>query len=233
MAAMNTLSRKQTTKNTRFKVVLRASTLTLLLVFLAACGSQRPAVVTVKQRAAVSGAKAPDLVAVKAKPEPRKSAKPTNQETAVTHDDAAVELVAKTAATTASATALTIEERAIEAAETYLGVRYRYAGTSHSGIDCSGLMNQVYEELGVSIPRTSGGIMNITAPVLLNHAQPGDFVFFATGRSRARVSHVGMVTRVVNGDVEFIHASTSQGVIKSMLSERYWNNAFLRAGRIE
>jgi cell wall-associated NlpC family hydrolase len=42
-----------------------------------------------------------------------------------------------------------------------------------------------------------------------------------------------MVTRVVNGDVEFIHASTSQGVIKSMLSERYWNNAFLRAGRIE
>jgi cell wall-associated NlpC family hydrolase len=210
-----------------------ASTLTLLLVFLAACGSQRPAVVTVKQRAAVSEAKAPDLVAVKAKPEPRKSAKPTNQETAVTRDDAAVELVAKTAVTTASATALTIEERAIEAAETYLGVRYRYAGTSHSGIDCSGLMNQVYEELGVSIPRTSGGIMNITAPVLLNHAQPGDFVFFATGRSRARVSHVGMVTRVVNGDVEFIHASTSQGVIKSMLSERYWNNAFLRAGRIE
>ena len=217
-------------------MVLRASTLALLLVVLTACGSQRPAVVTVKKRAAVPEAKASDLVTVKAKPEPRKTVKPQpkNQQMAITSDGEAVaESIAKTAVTIASATALTIEERAIEAAETYLGVRYRYAGTTRSGIDCSGLMNQVYKELGLSIPRTSGGIMNVTAPVLLDHTQPGDFVFFATGRSRARVSHVGMVTRVVNGDVEFIHASTSQGVIKSMLSEHYWNNAFLRAGRIE
>jgi cell wall-associated NlpC family hydrolase len=58
----------------------------------------------------------------------------------------------------------------------------------------------------------------------------GDLVFFVTrGRS---ISHVGLVTEVSNGDVKFIHSSTSQGVIVSSLSEDYWAKRFTHASRV-
>jgi cell wall-associated NlpC family hydrolase len=242
MGLLNTLSRKQTTETTSSMYMLRAASLAVLLLLFTACGSQKPAVVTVKKRAQTEAAKPSpvaakaDLVAVKAKPEPRKTPKPQPKKAETTPAITATSTQvadAKKAAELPKQTALSPGELAIEAAETYLGVRYRYAGNTRNGIDCSGLMNEAYKEIGVSIPRTSGGIMSATDAILLDHVEPGDFVFFATGRSKARVSHVGMVTRVIDGDVEFIHSSTSQGVIKSMLSESYWNNAFLRAGRLE
>ncbi|WP_390455719.1 NlpC/P60 family protein, partial [Chryseobacterium sp. Alg-005] len=34
------------------------------------------------------------------------------------------------------------------------------------------------------------------------------------------------------GEVKFIHASTSKGVIISSLNEKYWNKAYLHAQRI-
>lgn len=235
MMVRQLLSRKRTLKNPSSKKIQSFLALSLLLVFLASCSSQRPAVVTVKKREATTVTKAPDLAVVKAKPEPRKAPKPQPAKVGLPVEKQETLTTEESSLTTKSTKLedLTIEELAIEQAETYLGVRYRYAGNSRAGIDCSGLMHESFKFAGITIPRTSGGIMNATEPILLDHTKPGDFVFFATGRGRARVSHVGLVTRVLNGDVEFIHASTSQGVIKSLLSENYWNNAFLRAGRLD
>lgn len=249
---LNMLSRKQNNNGPAASIMGRLSTFLMVLFVLASCASQRPAVVTVKKRTPETAAatakadkalvaKAPELKAVKAKPEPRMDSKSKPALASSSPSKEVTEVIKNVdgkAAKTATKkieeeAALTLGEQAIEAAETYLGTRYRYAGNSYSGIDCSGLMKQAYESAGVEIPRTSGGIMSATDAVLLDHVVPGDFVFFATGRGRARVSHVGLVTRVVDGDVEFIHASSSQGVIKSMLSESYWSNAFLRAGRLE
>lgn len=49
----------------------------------------------------------------------------------------------------------------------------------------------------------------------------------------AKVSHVGIVHTIeTNGEIKFIHASTSKGVIISSLNETYWNKSFLFAKRI-
>ena len=61
---------------------------------------------------------------------------------------------------------------------------------------------------------------------------PFYLLFFATSRG-SRVSHVGIVHDVKgSGEVTFIHASTSKGVIISSIKEKYWNNAYLHATRV-
>jgi len=59
-----------------------------------------------------------------------------------------------------------------------------------------------------------------------------DLQFFETRKNSRKVNHVGIVTDVINDDVEFIHASTSKGVMYSKLKERYWYFAFVQARRV-
>ena len=56
----------------------------------------------------------------------------------------------------------------------------------------------------------------------------GDLVFFATKKGGSRVGHVGIYI----GDGEFIHSSSSRGVIVSNLSEPYYKSHFYSAGRV-
>ena len=60
------------------------------------------------------------------------------------------------------------------------GDALRLGGTSPSGFDCSGLVQYVYGQLGVSLPRTSEEQAEVGTPVAsLAAAQPGDLLFFA------------------------------------------------------
>ncbi|WP_435524963.1 C40 family peptidase [Chryseobacterium indoltheticum] len=68
--------------------------------------------------------------------------------------------------------------------------------------------------------------------MILKTVKPGDLLFFATSGG-SRVSHVGIVYTIENdGEIKFIHASTSKGVIISSLNEKYWNKAYLHAQRV-
>jgi cell wall-associated NlpC family hydrolase len=112
----------------------------------------------------------------------------------------------------------------------YKGTRYRMGGMSTSGIDCSGLMVCTFKELDINLPRTSSEQARVGRRLSKGEINKGDLVFFITrGRS---ISHVGLVTSVDNGDIKFIHASSSQGVIESSLSEGYWANRFTHASRV-
>jgi cell wall-associated NlpC family hydrolase len=77
-------------------------------------------------------------------------------------------------------------------AQQYLGVPYRWGGTDPStGLDCSGLVQHVYGDLGISLPRTSQEQVNVGTPVAsLAQAQPGDLVFFEPTSSGP--GHVGI-----------------------------------------
>jgi probable lipoprotein NlpC len=120
----------------------------------------------------------------------------------------------------------------VDFAKTFDGTRYKYGGTTKRGMDCSGLIYTSFKAHDISLPRTTRDLSSTGDWVDLKEVTIGDLVFFATKKNSRKVNHVGIVTDVRPGHVEFIHASTSQGVIISSLAERYWYFAFVQARRI-
>lgn len=116
----------------------------------------------------------------------------------------------------------------IKKALSYRGTKYRYGGLTKKGIDCSGLMHVSYKSQNIILPRSSYEQSKKGVKIKLSNAKKGDLLFFKT-TSRNRISHVGLIIEVDDGDIRFIHASTSRGVMISSLKEGYWNRAFVEA----
>lgn len=118
-------------------------------------------------------------------------------------------------------------------AESYLGTPYRYGGMSRNGIDCSAFVLSVFgAAAGMALPRVAASQAGEGESVAREDLQKGDLVFFAHGRGR--ISHVGIVEEVTaDGEVKFIHAATSRGVmISSLFNDNYWTPKFQFAKRI-
>jgi probable lipoprotein NlpC len=120
----------------------------------------------------------------------------------------------------------------VEYAMKFNGVRYKYGGTTKKGMDCSGLIMTSFKSENILLPRTTGDLAVTGDWIDLKEVLKGDLVFFATKKNNRKVNHVGIVTFSKEGFVEFIHASTSNGVMVSNLAERYWYYAFVQARRI-
>jgi len=120
----------------------------------------------------------------------------------------------------------------IGTAKTFIGTPYKWGGTTRAGLDCSGLLINSFRSIEFSIPRTSEGQAKIGEKVKINKIQPGDLVFFATGKRRRKITHVGMVTEVRGpSNVKFIHSSSSLGVVESSLYQEYYRERFRMARR--
>ncbi|MFI5101285.1 MAG: C40 family peptidase [Actinomycetes bacterium] len=82
---------------------------------------------------------------------------------------------------------------AVALAEKYLGVPYVYGGSDPSkGLDCSGLVQLVYRQLGVNLPRTTYEMVKLGTPVDPSAMQPGDLVFSVGDKAHVANGHVGI-----------------------------------------
>ena len=117
-------------------------------------------------------------------------------------------------------------------AKEYNGVRYKYGGTTVKGMDCSGLIYKAFQKEKISIPRTSLAMSKKGTPISLDHVQKGDLLFFQTNKNKKVVNHVGLVIETLPGLIEFIHSTSSKGVIISNLNETYWRLTFYQARRV-
>lgn len=114
-------------------------------------------------------------------------------------------------------------------AKKWLGTPYKYGGQDKRGVDCSGLVLNVYQKaLDIKLPRNSGEQASFCSPLAKDKLLPGDLLFFATSGS-GKVSHVGIYV----GDNKMIHSSASRGVIVSNISEAYYLRTFAGAGFVE
>lgn len=122
-------------------------------------------------------------------------------------------------------------DQLIQSASENIGVRYRSGGSSKAGFDCSGLMCNTFGAFDIKLPRTSREQSTVGVQVSVEEAQKGDLIFFKTN-GRSQINHVGMVVEVTDGEIKFIHSSTSNGVIISSTKEKYYEKNFSQINRV-
>ena len=111
----------------------------------------------------------------------------------------------------------------------WIGVPYRYGGTTKHGVDCSGLTQQLYQEAySITLPRTARQQWEITERISKDNLQEGDLVFFKSKRSPSGW-HVGIYL----GEGKFVHSPSRKDKVKiSNLNDNYYNKMYKGAGRI-
>jgi cell wall-associated NlpC family hydrolase len=121
----------------------------------------------------------------------------------------------------------------ISFAETLIGIKYRYGSMDkQKGFDCSGFINYVFNHFNISVPRVSVDFTNAGEEVSLKDSKPGDIILFTGSDAKSGiVGHMGLITENKNGDVKFIHASESRGVIISGMNS-YFIPRFVKVNRV-
>lgn len=114
--------------------------------------------------------------------------------------------------------------------EDWLGTPYKYGGQSKDGVDCSGLVVEIYRTVyGKKLYRSSYEIYDKNCKAIKKKdLKEGDLVFFITSKNGKRINHVGLYLN----DNKFVHSTTRKGVIITDLSEPYYERYFYKAGRV-
>lgn len=117
----------------------------------------------------------------------------------------------------------------VEYAKQYIGTPYAHGGNTPKGFDCSGFVQYVMSNFGVTMPRSSTEQYSIGVRVAKSDLMPGDLVYFKYNSSSYRLSHVGIYV----GDGNFIHSPVpGQSVCISPLTTGYFSYYYYGATRV-
>lgn len=110
-------------------------------------------------------------------------------------------------------------DQIVQFANKHIGVRYMWGGRTPQGFDCSGFVQYVFAQYGITLPRSSREMYD-HAGSKVNDPEPGDIVVFS--------GHVGIYL----GNNQFISATTTYGVHVDSLENPYWRSKYIGAKRI-
>ena len=115
--------------------------------------------------------------------------------------------------------------------EGYLGVPYKWGGTTRAGMDCSAFARAIFRQTyGIELPRTAKQMYGVGRTVSRRQdLKPGDLVFFRNTFSGPGVSHVGIHL----GKGRFAHVGVSTGATITSLNHPYFHRRYIGARRVE
>lgn len=120
-----------------------------------------------------------------------------------------------------------LKEKIIANAKMFLGTPYHFGSKSLDQTDCSGLIQQVYSDLGIVLPRTTVSQAQRGVNVDFDNLEIGDLLFFCTYKDGP--SHVGIYA----GNDKMIHASSGAKRVKyDNINKLYYKKRFLFAKRL-
>ena len=114
-----------------------------------------------------------------------------------------------------------------------VGAPYLYASSDPAkGFDCSGFINYVFNHFNIWVPRVSADFTNAGINIPIEFSKPGDIILFTGSDAKSGiVGHMGIITENNNGNVKFIHASESRGVMISGMNS-YFLPRFVKVNRV-
>jgi cell wall-associated NlpC family hydrolase len=122
----------------------------------------------------------------------------------------------------------------ISYAKTFLGVPYRYGGSTPSGFDCSGFINYIFGNFGFSLVRSSYGLAELGETIALSEIQPGDLMFFKGSNVNSKsVGHVAMVIDVTVNEIKFIHSANGGVQITNFKTSKYYIQRYVKTKRLD
>lgn len=124
-------------------------------------------------------------------------------------------------------------DEVVDFAEKLKGIKYAYgSAVKEKGFDCSGFITYVFREFNIPVPRISYDFTNAGKEIPIKDSKRGDIILFTgSDPNSGIVGHMGIVTSNQNGEVEFIHASSSRGVMISGMNS-YFVPRFVKVNRI-
>ncbi len=113
----------------------------------------------------------------------------------------------------------------IQAARRYMGVKHCMGGSSKRCMDCSGLVMRAFEDNGITFPHNSEAQARYGKIILDKYKlKRGDLVYFINTYNTSKyITHTGICI----GNNQFIHTSSSKGVMISSLDNSYWKTKFI------
>ncbi|MGJ9459010.1 C40 family peptidase [Oceanobacillus sp. CF4.6] len=116
-----------------------------------------------------------------------------------------------------------IQTDIVTVAESVLGTPYAWGGTTTEGMDSSGFINYVFDQVGIDISRTHSEMWENDG-VHVDTPSIGDVVFFEGTYDTEGASHSGIYI----GDNQMIHAG-NDGVSVADISIDYWKDHYIGA----